>query len=323
MFAAIHFHIRLKLKKHFRQTPLQSEQTHSPVYLTYSFLDCGQKTSSIQTKERTLGLLPKSWQLQMHNLISSDDPMWKSWRNNSSSLTLPTLQVVAVCKNNLYCLGLERSPHRLCQDRRAFFFRTKRLKTKSPSCGFPSWKGWKRRSSKYVKHWKYSVGWMVKGQRAAKPGCNPDESAGHREVEAKVRWVILPWEWHLSVPGPADHHKELWSSRSSGPEPGSLFHTSWTTGLFKAEVTWGISTAFVCALWGISCVTTSHTSWVSAWRKKKKIEFSAQHNNISTSDLCKVNNSDGVMMMRRSRWWSCSTQQARGSERYKVRAVRL
>lgn len=65
-----------------------------------------------------------------------------------------------------------------------------------------SCKGWKKRRSKYVRHQKYSAGWMVKGQRAGKAVCNLNWSTGDCDVEVKqgrlghfVAWVTPCYTW--------------------------------------------------------------------------------------------------------------------------------
>lgn len=94
---------------------------------------------------------------------------------------------------------------------------------------------------------------MAEGQRAAKPGCDPDSSAGHCEVEAKVRWVILSLEWHLALPEP-----KMAATKSCGgvenQKLGSLFHTGCSTGLLLAEMTCGINTPLVRPSQGVGYV---------------------------------------------------------------------
>lgn len=70
-----------------------------------------------------------------------------------------------------------------------------------------SYKGWNRRRTKYVKHQKYSAGWMVKGQRAGKAVGNPAWSAGDPEVEVNggqvghfVAWVTPYCTWAEQTP---------------------------------------------------------------------------------------------------------------------------
>lgn len=230
---------------------------------------------------------------------------------------------MVVCKNNLYCLGSERAPHRLCQDRPAFFLERKDWK----QAGLVGFLLERDERGEAASMW--SIGsiqlvewWRDRGQRspAVTQTSQLDAVRSRRRsggLFCRKSDTFLNLD-QLTVT------KSCGAAGEVARSPEALFHTSCSTGLFKAEVTWGINTAFVCALWGISCNTTytSHT-WDSAWRRKTRRWSSlprkliAQHNNISTSDLCKVNNSDG-----------CNDDEkvgvvARGSQCNKVRTVRL
>lgn len=120
------------------------------------------------------------------------------------------------------------------------------LRDPEDSVSVLSCKGWKRRRTRYVKHQKYSAGWMVKGQRAGKAVCNPAWSAGDPDVEVKggqvghfVAWVTPDCTWAEQTPTKNYEGAENWPFSHRLPNSALLGRDdsrtwSWRSGY----VTW-------------------------------------------------------------------------------------